>query len=231
MNKLSSDVVIVGAGIAGWVAGLRAVEQGVEALIIDKGLGELGDGNSLMTSGSYRAGGMDARTAPAELYRQVMKEGTAFSDLVKAWAENCSRSVNWLKTSGIETVDTPTGTIALEPYSSISLAPVYKKDVGTNILKKLKIEFLNRGGKYAAGVEARKLILNQEGVTGLVAQKDEQALNIESKATILATGGFSANKEMLVRYIGKYADQCKLRGSASDTGDGLRMAWKLAPRP
>ena len=230
MNNLSCDIAVVGAGIAGWVAGLRAVEQGVEVLIIDKTPCELGGGNSLMTSGSYRAGGMDARTAAAELYRQVMKEGTAFPDLAKAWAENCSRSVDWLKNSGIEMVDTPTGTIALEPYSSISLAPVYKKDVGTSILKKLKNEFLKRGGTYAAGVEARRLVVSPEGVTGLVAQKDGQALNIESKATILATGGFSANKEMLVRHIGKHADQCKLRGSASDTGDGLRMALEVGAK-
>ena len=230
MNNLSYDIIIVGAGIAGWVAGLRAVEQGGQVLIIDKTPGELGSGNSLMTSGSYRAGGMDARTAPAELYRQVMKEGTAFPDLAKAWAENCSRSVDWLKALGLEMVDTPTGTIALEPYSSISLAPVYKKDVGTNILKKLKNEFLKRGGKYAAGVEARRLVVSQEDMTGLVAQKDGQTLSIESKATILATGGFSANKEMLVRYIGKHADQCKLRGSASETGDGLRMALEVGAK-
>lgn len=230
MNNLSCDVVVVGAGIAGWAAALRAVEQGVEVLIIDKSLGGLGDGNSLMTSGSYRAGGMDARSNPVELYRQVMKEGTAFPDLAKAWAENCPRSVDWFKNSGIEMVDTSTGTIALEPYSSISLAPVYKKDVGTNILKKLKNEFMKHGGKYAAGVEAARLIASREDVRGLMAQKDGQTLNIESKTTILATGGFSANKEMLVRYIGKHADQCKLRGSASDTGDGLRMALEIGAK-
>ncbi len=230
MNNLPCDVVVVGAGIAGWAAALRAVEQGVEVLIIDKSLGGLGEGNSLKTSGSYRAGGKDARSNPVELYRQVMKERTAFPSLAKAWAENCPRSVDWLKSLGIEMVDISTGTIALEPYTSISLAPVYKKDVGTNILKKLKNEFMKHGGKYAAGVEAARLKASREGVSGLMAQKDGQTLNIESKTTILATGGFSANKEMLVRYIGKHADECKLRGSASDTGDGLRMALEIGAK-
>jgi succinate dehydrogenase/fumarate reductase flavoprotein subunit len=230
MNNLSCDVVVVGAGIAGWAAALRAVDQGVEVLIIDRSLGGLGDGNSLMTSGSYRAGGLSAKSNPQELYRQVMQEGIAYPDLAKAWAENCPKSVDWLKSLGIEMVDTSTGTIALEPYTSISLAPVYKKDVGTNILKKLKNEFMKQGGEYAAGVEAARLMASREGVSGLMAQRDGQTLNIESKTTILATGGFSANKEMLVRYIGKHADGCKLRGSASDTGDGLRMALEIGAK-
>lgn len=230
MENISCDVAVVGAGIAGWCAASRAVQQGVDVLLLDKSPGELGNGNSLMTSGSYRAGGLSAKSNPQELYRQVMQEGIAYPELAKAWAENCPRSVDWLKSSGIEMVDTSTGTIALEPYSSISLAPVYKKDVGTNILKKLKNEFVNHGGKYAASVEAARLMASREGVRGLMAQKDGQTLNIESKTTILATGGFSANKEMLVRYIGKHADQCKLRGSASDTGDGLRMALEIGAK-
>lgn len=228
MNTMSCDVVVVGAGIAGWTAALRAVEQGVNVLVVDKSTGELGNGNSLMTSGSYRAAGMNPKSSsPQELYRQVMQEGIAYPDLAKAWADNCARSIEWLRSSGIEMVETSVGTFALEPYSLISLAPVYKKDVGTAILTKLKSGFTKGGGNYANRVKASKLLANDGVVKGITAQKNGETIGIKSKATILATGGFSANREMLVKYIGEHADKCKLRGSPCDTGDGLQMALEV----
>ena len=54
--------------------------------------------------------------------------------------------------------------------------------------------------------------------------------NCAPRATILATGGFSANKELVKKYIGPHADECKLRGSKQDTGDGLRMALAIGAK-
>lgn len=231
MNKTSFDVVVVGAGIAGWTAARRATEQGADVLVVDKSSGDFGNGNSLMTSGSYRAAGMNARSSsPQDLYRQVMQEGIAYPQLAEAWAENCARSIEWLKACGVDMVETAQGMFALEPYSSISLAPVYKKDVGSAILRKLNSGFIKGGGTYASGVRACQLIVDHGVVKGIAVQRDNQAFQITSKATILATGGFSANRQMLVQYIGDHADECKLRGSPSDTGDGLKMALEAGAK-
>ncbi len=64
-------------------------------------------------------------------------------------------------------------------------------------------------------------------VAGITARIGGEPLEIEDKATILTTGGFSTNREMLVKDIGPHADHCKLRGSSSDTGDGLKMALEI----
>ena len=55
METLSSDVVVVGAGLAGFTAALRAAEAGVSVLLLDKSDGAWGGGNILMASGSLRA--------------------------------------------------------------------------------------------------------------------------------------------------------------------------------
>ena len=58
MNEtINSDILVVGAGFAGFTAAVRACEQGAKVFLIDKSHGELGDGNVLMASGSLRAGG------------------------------------------------------------------------------------------------------------------------------------------------------------------------------
>jgi fumarate reductase flavoprotein subunit len=94
----------------------------------------------------------------------------------------------------------------------------------------LKERLLNLGGDFLCGVEAFKLIADDRHVHGLVGRKRGVNLSLRSRATILCTGGFSANPDMLRRYIGAHADQCKLRGSRQCAGDGLRMAQEIGAR-
>lgn len=227
MNPISSDVLVVGAGLAGFSAAVRACEQGAGVILIDKSAGEMGDGNILMASGSLRAGGKSPRTNPQELYGFVMSEGVAYSDLVKAWSETCGRAVDWLINAGVKVTESAPGRIWLDQSGAVSLAPVYKKDVGTRALTKLKERFVQLGGIYLNGVEAQKLSFEHNRVCGVSGSRSGEAIGLRCQATILATGGFSANKEMLKRYIGANADQCKLRGSKQCTGDGLRMALEV----
>ena len=62
MEIIQTDILVVGAGLAGFTAAVRAAEQGAKVLLVDKSHGELGDGNVLMASGSLRAGGKSPKT-------------------------------------------------------------------------------------------------------------------------------------------------------------------------
>jgi len=230
MNTLSSDVLIVGAGLAGFAAAVRAAESGVKVLLIDKSDGALGDGNILMASGSLRAGGKNPRSDPAELYDFVMSEGVAYPDLVKAWAETCGRAVDWLIGSGVEISETAPVRIWLDQSGEVSLAPVYKKDVGTRALTSLKKRFEQLGGRYLNGIEGQNLLVENSEVGGVVGRRASEEIELRSRAVVLCTGGFSANKAMLRQHIGPHADQCKLRGSKQCTGDGLQMALAVGAK-
>jgi fumarate reductase flavoprotein subunit len=230
MISLSSDVLVVGAGLAGFTAAVRAAEAGAKVVLIDKSAGELGDGNVLMASGSLRAGGKSPRTNPAELHEFVNAEGVAYPSLARAWAETCGRAVDWLIDAGVKIQESTPGRIWLDQSGSVSLAPVYKKDVGTRALAKLKERFLQLGGNYLNRVEAQKLLLEQNRVCGASGISAGDAIELRSRAAILSTGGFSANQEMLKRHVGPHADQCKLRGSKQCTGDGLRMALEVGAK-
>jgi len=225
------DLLVIGAGLAGWTAALRAAEQGIDVLLVEKSAGEYGNGNTLMASGSYRAAGVSPQSDPSELYARAMAEGVAYPELVKTWSETCPGSVDWLRSHGIEVFMANGGRPFLEPKTPISFAPLYRKDVGTNVLRKLKAAFLSQRGKYTPAFEALRLLMKEPfSVTGVIGRSQQTFVELHSKATILTTGGFSANKEMLVRYVGRHADECKLRGSSSDTGDGLRMAMEIGAK-
>ena len=230
MDTINSDVVVVGAGLAGFTAAVRAAEAGASVLLIDKSAGEFGDGNVLMASGSLRAGGKSPRTNSAELYDFVMSEGVGYPDLVRAWSETCGRAVDWLAGVGVGLEETAPGRIWLNQKSEISLAPVYKKDVGTRAVATLKARFERLGGRYMNSIEGVSLIRENGAVQGIIGKQNGETLELRARATILSTGGFSANEEMVRRYIGPKADRCKLRGSRQDTGDGLRMALEAGAK-
>ena len=230
MNNVFCDVLVVGADLAGFTAAVRACEQGANVVLIDKSTGELGDGNVLMTSGSLRVGGKSPKTDPAELYEFVMAEGVAYPQLAKAWSDTCGRAVDWLISGGVKVTENSPGRIWLDQSGEVSLAPVYKKDVGSRALMSLKRRLEQAGGRYISGVEGFRLIVEDGCVRGVVGNKRSEENELRSGATILSTGGFSANKEMVQRYIGPHADRCKLRGSRQDTGDGLRLALAIGAK-
>jgi fumarate reductase flavoprotein subunit len=230
MEVLSTEIVVVGAGLAGFTAAVRAAEQGAKVILTDKSNGPYGDGNVLMASGSLRAGGKNPRTSPRELYEFVMSEGVGYPDLVKGWSEACGRAVDWLISSGVKVSESAAGRVWLDQSGEVSLAPVYKKDVGTRALASLKNRLNQLGGSYVNGVKAEKLIYEGGRIGGVVGMQASEQIELRACATVLCTGGFSANKEMVKRYIGPHADECKLRGSKQCTGDGLRMAIEVGAK-
>jgi fumarate reductase flavoprotein subunit len=223
-------VIVVGAGIAGFSAAVRAAESGAAVILLDKSDGPLGGGNTLMTSGSFRAGGRSPRSQPRELYESVMAEGVAYPDLVKGWAENCGCAVEWLGRCGVQMAEPTPGRIWLEPGSTICFAPVYKRDVGTRALAAMKSRLQELRGAYRNSLAAVKLICQRQNICGVLARSGDEMIEIHGKATVLCTGGFSANKEMVREHIGMNADRCKLRGSHRCTGDGLRMALDVGAK-
>ena len=224
MDTINTDVLIVGAGLAGFTAAVRASEQGAKVLLIDKSTGELGDGNVLMASGSLRAGGKSPKTDAKELYDFVMAEGIGFPGLVQSWSQTCGRAIDWLQTVGVEIEEPTPGRVWLKQQSEISYGPVYKKDVGPRAIASLKRKFISLGGDYLNAIEGISLIVENNQIVGVIGKRNGESIELRARATILTTGGFAANKQLVQQHIGRYADRCKLRGSKQDTGDGLRMA-------
>lgn len=223
MSETKADVLVVGGGLAGLVAASRAAEAGAMVILLDKG-SFLGDGNTQTTTGEYYTAGIPPTSTPGELYARAVRGGATNGELASAWADNCLRALEWLEHVGVE-VDRHGEVPMLEHKSSISTAPVYKVDVGTNLIKKLRAFFENQRGVSMTRTRVTKLLTKGGGVTGVQAVDGlGTRLVLRSPATVLATGGFQANRELLRKYVGRHADSCKLMGSATATGEGLRLA-------
>src|SRR5271163_2501469 len=221
------DILVVGGGLAGLVAASRAAELGAVVLLIEKG-GVMGEGNTLTTTGAYYTAGISYGSTSDELNNRVMTRGTALPELARAWADNCRNGLEWLESAGVQVDRTGGDTPRLEVKSAISSAPVYKVDTGPNIVKKLRAFFDAHQGVSAPNTKAVKLLTHRGGVVGVEAVDNTgKRVKLTAGATVLATGGFQADRELLRKNVGRRADGCKLMGSATATGDGLKMAMAV----
>jgi fumarate reductase flavoprotein subunit len=74
VDGLSSDVVVVGAGLAGVTAALRARELGARVVLLEKSTDRSGWSNSRMSGGKFHAAGLPPTAAPGEIIARVAKE-------------------------------------------------------------------------------------------------------------------------------------------------------------
>ncbi|MFQ5875937.1 MAG: FAD-dependent tricarballylate dehydrogenase TcuA, partial [Dehalococcoidia bacterium] len=84
------------------------------------------------------------------------------------------------------------------------------------------------------GIEVRfntaavRLITDNKGrVGGVLVQNPEGFSEIQSKAVVLACGGFEASPAMRAQYLGIGWDLVKVRGTVHNTGDGITMALDI----
>ena len=61
-------------------------------------------------------------------------------------------------------------------------------------------------------------------VTGIVAHKHGEVLDIGADAVVIADGGFPGNADLFREYIGSRPDRVLMRHAGTAIGDGLKMA-------
>jgi fumarate reductase flavoprotein subunit len=85
------------------------------------------------------------------------------------------------------------------------------------------------GVQFYMKTPAKKIIKRKGRIVGVVGEDSSgKEVQIDTKAVIIATGGFSSNKEWVKKYTG-YEDgknYCTLAPPGL-TGDGIRMAWEV----
>ena len=225
------DVVVVGGGIAGLSAAVSAHESGANTVLIEKAPREHRGGNTRFADAQMRfphvADEFSVRDYSVEdMYSDLMRisRGQANQELVRTLCENAADTAEWLTGFGLE------WELGYPHTAGYRRSP---KSGGQGLVDLLfrRLEGLGVAVSYETG--AVDLIVNdQRRVVGVRCHSPEGVVDIMgSGGVILACGGFQANIEMRVRYLGRFADNLILRGSRYNTGEGLRMAMEAGAQP
>lgn len=226
-----TGVLVAGGGIAGLSAAVSARQSGAEVILIEKAPPEGRGGNTRFADAQMRFPHEADEFGPrdytaAGMFDDLMRisRGRANAGLIRTLCDNARDTAEWLTAMGLE----------WEPgYPHTAGYRRSPKSGGQGLVDLLYRRLEGLGGIVAYETCAIDLIVSGDGsIAGVRARSPEGIVDIyASGGVVLASGGFQANVEMRVRYLGRFADSLILRGSRYNTGEGIRMAIAAGAQP
>jgi succinate dehydrogenase/fumarate reductase flavoprotein subunit len=191
-----TDVLVIGAGSAGFAAALLAEENGVDVLLVTKL--RIGDSNSMMAQGGIQAA-VRPDDSPVLHYLDAIGGGHFDNkpELVRALTSEAPDGINWLKDHGVMFDRNPDGTMITKSGGGTSRLRMHsaRDYTGAAICATLRDEVLNRPDhiKILEHQPVVELIKDNTGkVSGAVLYhlENREYFTVKAKATIISTGGF-----------------------------------------
>jgi fumarate reductase flavoprotein subunit len=230
IEDATTDIVIIGSGGAGLTAAIEASMDGAKVIVIEK--------NSFMGGNTnYATGGMNAagtkyqeakgiKDSPELFYKDTMKGGHDLNnpELLKVLTEKSADAIYWLESLGADmsNISRSGGQSADRMHTAPGGAAVgsYLMGIFEENVKKLGID-------VRLNTKAVEILSEGNKATGIKVETSEgQQYTVNAKAVIVASGGFGANQDMVV----KYKPELKGFGTTNQpgaTGDAFAMVEKL----
>jgi fumarate reductase flavoprotein subunit len=239
-SKLKTDVAVIGAGPGGLPAALRAAELGFNVCLFEKlnktggarngGMGPFGAGTHIQE----KYGIKDCTTKDAFDYLMNFNHWKIDARLASEFINSTAFTVKWLEDQGLSySVGGGGGggapMMMTEGFLHMfARHPDYPNEffAACSVLTdKVKA---NKNIRLFLETPVKKLIRTGNTINGLIAQdKNGNEIQVEAKAVIIATGGFSGSPEMIKKYTSftYNKDLFATFEMPNLTGDGIRMAW------
>lgn len=203
LENKETDVVIIGAGGAGLTAAIEATQNGAKVIVVEK-MPMVG-GNT-----KYATGGLNAAETSVQKEKGIedtveifiedtMKGGGNINnpDLVRVLAESSAETVDWLMGLGADLTDVGRmgGASMDRTHRPTGGAPV-----GQHIVDVLYAKAQEMGIEIMLESKVVEILGDSTEVSGVVVETADGNFNINAKAVIIATGGFSADNELVAQF-------------------------------
>lgn len=223
-RTMNTDIVVIGQGAAGTAAAFAAAELGAKVIGLEKkgivgGTGNFSEGIFAVESSMQRA--WNYNLTKDEVFQTIMRYGHWRSNarMVRAFVNKSADTIDWMKKHGVKFEklfnNYPGGFYTWHIYEG--------RGAGW-------INTLQKKGKEVYGMEvllntpAEKLLMKDGKVAGVIAKdKNGDTITINSKAVIIATGGFADNPEMMKKYT-RFPGTDGIAQTGKN-GAGIQMAW------
>jgi succinate dehydrogenase/fumarate reductase flavoprotein subunit len=202
-----ADLLVIGGGIAGLTAGARASMENKTVIVVEIS-------NTLGGNGQFA--GYIWSAPNREVMAEWNPEGR--EALRNNVIDRFSSAVEFIKELGVD-VGPAQKQLAYgegHPFDTNQYIQACKNQIGST-------------GYFYMGATARRLLTGQHGsVTGAeIELSDGSIIEISSPATLIATGGFQGNAELLADRVHPDAAKMQLRSARQSQGAGLKLATEV----
>ncbi|MEG1604943.1 MAG: flavocytochrome c [Clostridia bacterium] len=223
------DIVVIGAGGAGFCAAIEAKNAGADVILIEK-MPMVG-GNTLISGAEYAAPAnwLQEKEGIEDNVELMVSDMLAGGDnkndpaLVRVVAEGALDGANWLRDEvGVVWEDE----LMFFGGHSVKRSLIPQGASGVEIITKESQKATALGIPVMLNTRATELITDESGkVVGVKAEgPDANYIYHANKAVILTTGGFGSNVEMRVKYNPDIDGSILSTNSTGSMGDGIVMA-------
>lgn len=219
---MDTDVLVIGAGLAGFCASLEALSAGGSVTLLEK-QAEVG-GSTVLSGGAMAFAGTEGQAEAGiedsndRLREDLLRVGEHRNDpaLVEAYVEAQLDTWRWLREQGVRFTSVQLGGGQSVPRSN---------RVDTRQMIGALAERARGNNRFTlrAGTPAVRLIREGERITGASGGGEE----IRARhGVVLTSGGFSRDETLLALFAPAQRDALRI-GGRGNTGDGLRMACAM----
>lgn len=220
-----ADIVVVGAGASGTAAAWAAAEKGLKVVTLEKaafpgGTGQFSEGIFAVESRMQKD--WNYGLTKDQAFTMIMNYGhwRGNARMVRAFVDKSADTIDWMQKNGVKFEklfsNYPNGLYTWHIYEGR----------GAGWIHLFQDKYAKAGQTLLTSTWGQKLITDKGRVVGVEAtNKEGDKITIHAKATIIATGGFFANKEMREKYL-RFPNADGL-AQAGKIGDGIRMAWDV----
>ena len=198
ISNLHCDVLIIGSGSAGLRAAIEAKDCGAaHVIIVSKSKSK--DPHTVLARGGINAalGTMDPDDSWMVHAADTLREGEFLADYrkVETLCQNAPDAINELAEWGVRFHKEPDGRLTQRYFGAHTYRRTcfYGDEIGKEIIRVLMKQVRNRNVKVVEGVCIIKLLRSYKKIFGAIGVdiKNEKLVIFNSKAVILAGGGYS----------------------------------------
>lgn len=224
-GDIETDVVVVGAGVAGMSAAMNAYDQGAKVILLEKT--DMTGGSARLSAGCVLS--IDAQELKEDEHFTVDDVYTFFNEyagpvhskeIFDAVVGNTKGAIDYLRENGYVVGATQKSHEKVAPqFTSLSSA-----GMGPGLAESMTAAVKSRDIDLRFNSPAVELVMNEDGsVGGVVVENEAGRYTIKADKVILAAGGFTYDDEMMAQYAAGRDRNNMYWTAIGAEGDGHKM--------